>query len=204
MNISRSSGRTIRWLTTAMMMLGLLSAPAFAQKKNKNAKNDASSLPMPPVPVPEEIDHNIGEMLGAWQVGDVEAMHKYYDDNVTIVAGTYEPPIIGWANYAAAYQKMHARIQEMQFVRRNTFIFNRGDMAWAMYQWEFFGMVDRVRTPMLHGQTTLVFSKTGDRWLIVHNHSSQICDEAPAPAAAPAAPGPGATPGAPPRNPPSQ
>jgi len=195
------SGGTIRWLTVWMMLV-LLSTPAFAQKKNKNAgKDDGSSLPMPPIPVPDELDHNIGEMLGAWQVGDVEAMHKYYDDNVTVVAGTYEPPIVGWANYAAAYQKMHARIQEMQFVRRNTFIYNRGDMAWAMYQWEFYGMVDRVRTNIVHGQTTLVFSKTGDRWLIVHNHTSEICDDAAA-----AAPGatPGAPPSAPPKPPPSQ
>ena len=192
MNISRTSGRAIRWLAIGMI-LGLLSAPAFAQKKNKNAgKEDGSSLPMPPVPAPDEIDHNIGEMLGAWQVGDVDAMHKYYDDGVTVVAGTYEPPIVGWANYAAAYQKMHARIQEMQFVRRNTVIRSRGDMAWAMYQWEFYGTVDHQRTSVVHGQTTLVFSKTGDHWLIVHNHTSEICDEAPAAAA------PSATPGAPP------
>jgi ketosteroid isomerase-like protein len=191
MNTSRTGGGTIRWLIVGMM-LALLWAPLFAQKKNKNAgKDDGSSLPMPPIPVPEQLDHNIGEMLGAWQVGDVEAMHKYYDDNVTVVAGTYEPPIVGWANYAAAYQKMHARIQEMQFVRRNTFIYNRGDMAWAMYQWEFYGMVDRVRTNIVHGQTTLVFSKAGDRWLIVHNHTSEICDDA-------AAAAPSATPGAPP------
>lgn len=195
--MSRTSGGTIRWLTVWMMLV-LLSAPAFAQKKNKNAgKDDGSALPMPPMPVPDELDHNIGEMLGAWQVGDVEAMHKYYDDNVTVVAGTYEPPIVGWANYVAAYQKMHARIQEMQFVRRNTFIYNRGDMAWAMYQWEFYGMVDRVRTNIVHGQTTLVFSKTGDRWLIVHNHTSEICDEA-------AAAAPGAPPSAPAKTPPGQ
>jgi len=193
MNMSRTSGRTIHWLTVWMILV-LLSAPAFAQKKNKNAgKDDGSSLPTPPMPVPDTIDHNIGEMLGAWQVGDVDSMHKYYDDDVTVVAGTYEPPIAGWASYAVAYQKMHSRIQEMQFVRRNTVIRSRGDMAWAMYQWEFYGTVDRVRTPVIHGQTSLVFSKVGDRWLIVHNHTSQICDEEPAPAPPNATPGP--TPG---------
>ncbi len=199
--MSRTSGRTIRWLTIWAMLV-LLSVPTFAQKKNKNAGSADSNLPMPPVPAPDEIDHNIGEMLGAWQVGDVDAMHKYYDDGVTVVAGTYEPPIVGWANYAAAYQKMHARIQEMQFVRRNTVIRARGDLAWAMYQWEFYGTVDHVRTNVVHGQTSLVFSKTGDRWLIVHNHTSEICDEAPA-AAAPSAM-PEAPPGAAPKTAPSQ
>ena len=29
-------------------------------------------------------------------------MHKYYADNVTLVSGDYEPPVVGWQNYAAA------------------------------------------------------------------------------------------------------
>jgi ketosteroid isomerase-like protein len=195
MKMSATSGRTIRWLTV-WMMLALLSAPAFAQnttnKKNKKNSSDASTLPAPPVPVPEEIDHDIGEMLGAWQVGNVEAMHKYYDEDVTVVSGAFEPPIVGWANYAVSYQKMHDRIQEMQFVRKNTVIRSRGDLSWATYQWEFYGTIDHMQTSF-RGQTSLVFSKVGDRWLIVHNHSSQVCDQQG-----------GATPQTPPKSPPAQ
>ena len=34
----------------------------------------------------------ISEMLGAWQVGDVDKLHKDYADDVTVVNGAYAPP----------------------------------------------------------------------------------------------------------------
>lgn len=151
------------------------------QKKNKkkaddNAQADAAFVVQGPVP--EEIDRDISEMLGAWQIGDVERMHKYYADNASFVSGAYEPPIIGWQNYAAAYQQQRARVQGVQLVRRNTNIFFKGDSAWADYQWELGASVDG--KPMsARGQTTLVFLKVSERWLIVHNHTSQICESAP-------------------------
>lgn len=164
------------WLSAGIAMLLLSGITWSAQKKTK-PKKDNTDTPMPLMPLPtnDELDRNIGEMLGAWQVGNIEAMHKYYDDSASFVSGAYEPPIVGWQNYVAAYQKQRARVQGMQLVRRNTFIFTRGDMAWASYQWEFNAMMDN-RDVSARGQTSLVFSHMGDKWLIVHNHTSQICD----------------------------
>ena len=164
----------LRWITCACL-LTLAASGSFANQKKK-VQEDATppeqvSIPMPPVPLFDELDHDIGEMLGAWQVGDVEAMHKYYDDRATFVSGDYAPPIVGWQNYAAAYQQQRSHIQGMQFVRRNTFIFSKGDFAWATYQWEIAAIVDD-RPSSDRGQTTLVFFHAGDRWLIVHNHTS--------------------------------
>jgi uncharacterized protein (TIGR02246 family) len=175
----------------ALVMLGLamlgLAAPqvSFGQKKTKKGDQTDNSIPMPPMPAPDELENVMGEMLGAWQVGDVDAMHKYYADDATFTSGAYEPPIIGWQSYATAYQKQRTRIQGMQFVRRNTVIRFRNDTAWATYQWEMFATVDN--KPMnAYGHTTLVFAKTGDHWLIVHNHTSQVCDAvSPAPATSP-------------------
>lgn len=45
----------------------------------------------------------VSEMLAAWQIGDLELLHKYYADDVTVVSAAFEPPIIGWTNYAQAY-----------------------------------------------------------------------------------------------------
>ena len=39
--------------------------------------------------IPTQIDQAIGEMLGAFQLGDVETMHKHYADNATFVSGSY-------------------------------------------------------------------------------------------------------------------
>jgi ketosteroid isomerase-like protein len=167
-----------RWLATAIAML-LFSGMAWSTQKKTKPKDDKgnsdTSMPLMPLPTNDELDRDIGEMLGAWQVGDMEAMHKYYDDNASFVSGVYEPPIVGWQNYVTAYQKQRARIQGMQLIRRNTFIFTRAAMAWASYQWEFNAMMDN-REVSARGQTTLVFSHTGEKWLIVHNHTSQICE----------------------------
>jgi ketosteroid isomerase-like protein len=172
---------------TAILITALLAVPALAQSpKQKKTKN--TSIPMPPLPIAEQINQNIGEMLGAWQVGDVEAMHKYYADDATWVAGTDDPPIVGWRNYAAKYQLSRAGLTSVQLIRRNTNIFHYEDTAWACYQWEFIGTVNG-QNITAHGQTTLVFVKKGDRWLIVHNHTSEICPQMAQPAGPPGHPG---------------
>jgi ketosteroid isomerase-like protein len=179
--------RGFNWTAMVAMLSTLallLSAPSFAQKKTKNS-NTTDTVPMPPMPTPDELEDLMGHMLGAWQVGDVDAMHKYYADDATFTSGAYEPPIIGWQNYLSSYQKQRERIQGMQFVRRNTVIRYRSDFAWATYQWELSATVDNKQMSAF-GHTTLVFAKTGDHWLIVHNHTSQVCDlGTPAPAALP-------------------
>ena len=162
----------------AVILLVSTGAPA---QKNKNKKPvDNTPLPSIPLPAADQIDHDIGEMLGAFQAGNIEAMHKYYSDNATFVSGAYQPPIIGWQNYVAGYQQQRASFQAIQLIRRNTNILVYGDMAVAMYQWEF-SSVFNGKPYGIRGQTTLVFKKGTDDWQIVHNHTSQLCDSAAAP-----------------------
>ena len=175
------SARLLRRIIRACFVLIFAAecyAPAASAQKKKtqdaSQTNDDNTLPRVPVPVSDEIEHEIGLMLGAWQAGDIEAMHKFYDDNASFVSGSWGPPLVGWQNYAAEYQKQRERIQGMQFIRRNTVVFTRGDMAWAMYQWEFDATVDHAPFSD-RGQTTLLFARAGDRWVIVHNHTSEIC-----------------------------
>ncbi|MGH9705190.1 MAG: YybH family protein [Candidatus Acidiferrales bacterium] len=173
-------GRNYRhfFVHAVAILLGILmlSSGAFAQKKkkDKNPPVDTSPMPAMPLPLDQQIDHNIGEMLGAFQAGDVEAMHKYYAENATFVSGAYAPPVVGWQNYAAQYQRERSAFQGMELIRRNTYIFHSGDVAWASYQWEFNSMFNG-KPYFAEGQTTLIFVKSGDDWLIVHNHTSEIC-----------------------------
>jgi ketosteroid isomerase-like protein len=180
--------RNIRFIAILTAALFALSASAQTQKpkKTKNAKD--APIEMPALPIPEQIDHNIGEMLGAWQVGDVEAMHRFYADDATWVAGTDDPPVVGWQNYAGKYEETRRGLGGVQLIRRNTNIFHYEDTAWACYQWEFDGTVNG-QGIVAHGQTTLVFVKKGDQWLIVHNHTSEICPQAGQQPAAPRRPG---------------
>jgi ketosteroid isomerase-like protein len=182
--IETGAGRrmALRGMALALATLMVCSA-AWAQKKQKNPPLNTTPMPQLQLPIPDQIDHDIGEMLGAFQVGNLEAMHKYYAENATWVSGAYAPPIAGWPAYVAAYQQERAAFPEgFQLIRRNTNIFHSGDVAWASYQWELDSSYSG-KPYEARGQTTLVLVKQGNDWLIVHNHTSQICpNEASRPA----------------------
>ena len=183
----------------ALALLFVTVSPATAQKKNKPAAQpDSSSV----VPLPDEkqIDYNISEMLGAWQLGDIEKLHKNYADDVMVVNGIYAPPVIGWNNFLALYQQQRARMQRVRLDRANTYIKVSGNMAWVCYQWDFAAVVDE-KTATAQGQTTLVFQKRDGRWLIVHNHTSLV---QPTPQAAAPANTPQTGPASPTAKPPSR
>lgn len=147
-------------------------AAVFAAQQQKPQKGGTGTTGLRP-PDDQQIETNIGEMLAGWQIGDAELMHKYYADDLVVVSGLYEPPLVGWANYAAAYRQQRQRMQSVRLDRRNTLVKIRGDVAWASYQWEFSATVDG-RSMGAQGQATLVLERRGDRWLIVHNHTSVV------------------------------
>jgi len=162
------------------VMLSLGFAPdAFAQnnKKKKNqppppVDND-NAHPVVPMTDEQQIDYLLSEYLGAWQLGDVEKMHKDYSDDVTVVGGGWSAPIIGWNNYVTLYQQQRTHMQRVRMDRMNTLVKVNGNTAWACYQWEFEGLVDGAST-LVHGQTTLVLVKKDVRWLISHDHTSVV------------------------------
>jgi ketosteroid isomerase-like protein len=156
----------------------------LAQKKKKNQQDQSQPTPPPSVassaPDEAKIDYTIGEFLGAWQLGDIEKMHKNVADDVSVVAGTWTPPAMGWPNYLAAYQVQRVRMQQVRLDRSNTLIriAPSGQFAWACYQWDFSAVVDG--SPMAaEGQTSLVLEKKNDAWVIVHNHTSLVQSSQP-------------------------
>jgi len=181
-------------LVAASVVLLLLGAAALAQHKPSKKPSKAQKGDTVTFPDDRAIDMAISEMLAAWQLGDVELLHKYYADDVTMVSGAWEPPLVGWANYLKAYQSQRERLQTPRLDRTNTLIKVRGNLAWAVYQWEFNAVVD-AKPYTAHGHTTLILEKQGDRWRILHNHTSIVLETTPAaPAGAPkppGAPGPG-------------
>jgi ketosteroid isomerase-like protein len=175
------------WLAGAM--------PAAAQKnkdKQKQQKTDSSADAKPILaPDPQMVDQAIGEFLGYWQIGDVDSMHKYFSDEVVVVSGLWEPPVVGWDSYVKAYQVQRARVTGSRMDRTNTLIKVDGNTAWATYQFYYVANVDGSQAAY-HGHTTLILNKRGDRWVIVLNHSSIVPEAAPpnpAPVAGPAGSG---------------
>src|SRR5579883_188400 len=160
--------RRILFLSFSLLLTLALASTASAQKKKK--KDDQQSTPNPAMQLPDEqkIDNAIGEMLGAWQLGDVEKLHAHYADDMDAVNGMWAPPVVGWPNYLASYQSQRARTQQVRLDRSNTLI--------------------RLAPG---GNTALVLEKRNDAWLIVHNHTSLVQSSqaaAPQPQSPPATP----------------
>jgi ketosteroid isomerase-like protein len=162
-----------------MVVAALHAAPAAQNQRNSKAKeSEVTGLgSLVQMPDPQAIELMLSHMLAAWQVGDVEMLHKHYADDVMVVSGTWEPPLQGWQSYVRAYQAQRARTQSIRLDRTNTFIRVVGNAAWCTYQWSFTGLVDGVQSPSV-GHTTLLLEKRAGTWLIVLNHTSVA---APAP-----------------------
>jgi ketosteroid isomerase-like protein len=161
----------------AMLALACAS-PVLAQKdkkkKSETQKPADSTNPLVPMSDENQIDYMISEMLGAWQVGDIEKLHQDYAENVTVVNGAYAPPIVGWTNYLAIYQQQRTRMKQVRMDRSNTVIkVASSNFGWACYQWDFEAITDGVPTTA-QGQTTLVLEKRNNHWIIVHNHTSMV------------------------------
>jgi ketosteroid isomerase-like protein len=186
----RTTNMAILLLLAVALSLTCIS-PAAGQKEKKKKPDktppaDTAKL-VSSLPDEQQIDYTLSEMLGAWQLGDAEKMHKDYADDVSIVSGSWEPPVVGWNNYLAIYQQQRPHMQQVRMDRTNTYIKVSGTVGWACYQWDFGALVDGQQIQS-QGQTTVVLEKRNNRWVIVHNHTSQppqAAQPAPAPAKAP-------------------
>ena len=174
---NRSSGRlrkAVMFLLGGVFLVATISsaAPQKDKKKKKDvAQPTESSKTVTAMTDEQQIDYLLSEMLGAWQIGDVEKLHATYADDVSMVSGGWAPPVIGWANYAPLFQQTRARMQRVRMDRSNTFIRVNGNTGWACYQWDFSADVDG-QAVQSRGQTTVVVVKRNNRWVIVHNHTS--------------------------------
>jgi len=164
------------WLMALMVAISLVTMPgAHAQNKKKKNEppkiNNDSANPVVPLTDEQQIDYMLSEYLGAWQIGDAERLHKNYAEDVSVVSGGWNAPVIGWTNFLAMYQQQRLHLKQVRMDRMNTYIKVNGTTAWTCYQWEFEAVVDG--TPKeARGQTTLVLVKKENRWLITHDHTS--------------------------------
>lgn len=176
-------------IAVAMLMICAASQAQQKDKKKKNAPpaDNNSGKEVSTLSDEQQIDYLISEVLGFWQVGDTERMHKDYTDDVSVVNGGFAPPILGWANYETLYKQQRTKMQQVRLDRGNTYIKVNGNTAWACFQWDFAALIDGVQSGA-RGQTTYVFLKRDNRWLIAHDHTSVVQTLQPqAPAQAPAA-----------------
>jgi uncharacterized protein (TIGR02246 family) len=170
------------WRITILIIVAMLCGGGFAHaqnQKNKKGKDQGNEVTGGSLlPDNAGIDQLVTQMLGAWQAGDADAMRKFYADDVVVISGGWEPPLIGWENYARAYQAQIARSSGSRLERTNSYIKVMGDAAWVTYQWQYIGIVDGT-TVQAYGHTSLVLQKRASAWLIVLNHTSAIPTDQP-------------------------
>lgn len=187
--VGRAAHQAILVLAAAALCLTCISPLAAQKDKKKKPDNTPpadSAILVSSLPDEQQIDYTISEMLGAWQLGDIEKLHKDYADDVSVVNGSWAPPVLGWTNYLAVYQQQRPHMHQVRMDRSNTYIKLSGKVAWACYQWDFGALMDGEQSES-QGQTTLVLEKRNNRWVIVHNHTSLAPRAAqPAPAKTPA------------------
>jgi ketosteroid isomerase-like protein len=173
------------WIILAFALMAI-AMPAGAQKKDKN-KNTPPADPGEDfksamrAPDAQAIDQSIGEALGYWQIGDADSLHKYYADDVVLVSGAWEPPVIGWDNYLKDYKAQRAQISGARMDRSNTLIKVNGNSAWATYQFVYAAQMEG-KVVQFRGHTTLFLVKQAARWVITLNHSSVVDSTLPEPA----------------------
>ena len=172
---------TLRLRKFALIAAAFLFAIAVPTHAQKTKIKQVPEPPGPPVAENHVIDFAIAQMLGAWQIGDAEKMHKFYADDVLVVSEAWEAPIYTWANYLPSYQSQHSRMSSIRVDRTNTVVRVKENSAWATYQWELSAIVGSNKITA-RGDTTLVFEKRNGTWLIVLNHTSVTPDAAPTPA----------------------
>src|SRR4029077_3896900 len=108
------SWRTVLTLVVCMTIFFWTPSPAGAQKEKKKKKDANTTEPHTTIAMGDEqqIDYKISEMLGAWQLGDIDRLHQDYGDDAVFVSGLWAPPVFGWANYLPLYQQQRARMQQ--------------------------------------------------------------------------------------------
>lgn len=170
----RHASRNLRIWLVCLFVAAAIAVPSIdAQKKKKDSKDAKDAAVMPRGSDEELINAGIGEMLAAWQIGDVTLMQGYFAPDCTVISGVYEAPVHGWANFAQAYQRWRERMQGVRLERENTYVNVKGNLAYAAYQWTFSAEMDG-KPAGSRGHTTLILEKRGDRWLILHNHTSVV------------------------------
>src|SRR5262245_34092249 len=122
--------RRFYWCMASLLLaLGLLVSAVTTQAQNDKKKkkkppitDNGSANAIIPLSDEQQIDYMISEVLGAWQIGDTERMHKDYVDDVSVVNGGWAAPIIGWANYEILFKQQRATMQQVRLDRNNTYI----------------------------------------------------------------------------------
>jgi uncharacterized protein (TIGR02246 family) len=132
-----------------------------------------AAVSTPDAAVRAAVETVIREQQAAWNAGDIDTFVDYYwrDDNLTFSSGGKTTR--GWTATRDRYRERYPTREKMGTVKFSKLeITPLGDAA-AMVLGEW--SLARAEEP-IGGNFTLVVRKLDDRWLIIHDHTSQLAE----------------------------
>lgn len=127
------------------------------------------------------------QIMDAWSTMDPSKPAPFYSTDKGNVYYDIAPlKYVGWAAYAEGVQKVFADFSSLKLaVAKDAAVHTRGNLTWGTATWHMDVVLKDGKKEAMDGRWTVIWQKTGDDWLIVHEHVSvPLPSEPPKPDAA--------------------
>jgi len=130
-----------------------------------------------PQDVQDEIRAEVDRFVATVNSGDPHALAVLYVDNPGVASLGDGQITSGWQSVADMLANLYAQVGPIDMSVDSVTVMELGDdaaIAFFRYRWTF-GLDTR---QSLTGAMTVVFLRTGDRWRVVHDHTSTLITDA--------------------------
>jgi beta-aspartyl-peptidase (threonine type) len=158
--------RTFQFLRQSLVVVSALIAAASGIAADNDRPSTAATNPA----TAELIRGTLATQVEAWNRGDIDTFMQTYWKSPELTFSSGGKTTRGWQETLDGYKKRYPTPERMGKVRFEELeIYPLGDeAALVLGRWN----LQREQDP-IGGNFSLVFRKFGDRWLIIHDHTSQ-------------------------------
>ena len=142
----------------AILVLALLSAPAFAQSSAKGLSADQRAVMTALNAMWDALEHADMDRYASFLHPDFTSFGE--EDTYLNQGKEYE--VRGYANYLKRAKNLHTDMHQAE-------VTVRGEVAWITYYWTEAADVDGKHVSS-RGKSTRIFVKENGKWLCIHGH----------------------------------
>ena len=114
------------------------------------------------------------QIMDAWSTLDPSKAAPFYSPDKGNVFYDIAPlKYVGWAAYAQGFQQVASDFSSIKMaVGKDAAAHTRGNLAWGTATWHMDVVMKDGKKEAMDGRWTAIWQKTGDDWLVVHEHVS--------------------------------
>jgi ketosteroid isomerase-like protein len=165
------------WTPLAVLALAAFAAavPQAPKKPESTAKKSETAF---------DFKARMQEVMSAWSTLDPSKVAPFYSKEPGNVYYDVAPmKYVGWDAYAKGVPEAFADYSSLKItVGKDAKTARHGNVAWGTATWHGDGVKKNGGKETFDGRWTVVWQKTGDDWLIVHEHVSVPMGPPPPPA----------------------